>query len=219
LEIDYVTMSWMRITGKVDRGSMSSASTELGTDSESSDMAADRDRHAKSASTEWRTTVMLRNLPNNYTREMLLEHLDSLGFSGRYNFFYMPIDFNSEASLGYAFVNLTTPEYAQLLMATFDGFHDWVIPTRKKCIVNWSHPHQGLESNIERYRNSPVMHKDVPDAFQPAMFDETGMRVRFPQPRKKLRCPRLRALVAPTSQVARSVSKTVNIASAEAVKG
>ena len=30
--------------------------------------------------TEGRTTVMLRNLPNNYTRDMLLELIDGLGF-------------------------------------------------------------------------------------------------------------------------------------------
>jgi RNA recognition motif-containing protein len=142
---------------------------------------------------ESRTTVMLRNLPNNYTREMMLSHLDGLGFAGLYNFFYMPIDFTSEASLGYAFVNFATPRDAQLLMAAFDGFSDWVIPTRKRCYVNWSHPHQGLASNIERYRNSPVMHKDVPDVFKPAVFDH-GMRVEFPAPTRRLRCPRLRGV-------------------------
>ena len=39
------------------------------------------------------TTVMLRNLPNDYTREMLLALLDTQGFANSYDFVYMPIDF------------------------------------------------------------------------------------------------------------------------------
>mmetsp|Transcript_10370 Transcript_10370/g.21591 ORF Transcript_10370/g.21591 Transcript_10370/m.21591 type:complete len:142 (-) Transcript_10370:296-721(-) len=50
------------------------------------------------------TSVMLRNLPNNYTRSKLLEMLDNEGFASQYNFVYLPIDFQTEASLGYAFV-------------------------------------------------------------------------------------------------------------------
>ena len=33
--------------------------------------------------------------------------------------------------------------------------------------MNWSHPYQGLDAHIERYRNSPVMHEDVPDEYKP----------------------------------------------------
>jgi len=95
---------------------------------------------------------------------MLLQHVDEKGYAGLYDFFYLPIDFKSQACLGYAFVNLLSPEDACALMADFDGFSNWLIPTRKHCMVGWSNPHQGLQSNIERYINSPVMHKDVPDA-------------------------------------------------------
>jgi protein phosphatase 1 regulatory subunit 42 len=135
---------------------------------------------------------MLRNLPNNYTREMLLKHIDDKGFSGSYDFFYLPIDFNSQACLGYAFINLCSPEHASALMAAFEGFGEWVIPTRKRCMVSWSDPHQGFQSNVERYKNSPVMHKDVPDGFKPCVFDKLGSRSCFPSPTKRVRCPRLR---------------------------
>jgi RNA recognition motif-containing protein len=174
------------------KSNASSASTEIGTDSEESSEIM-LEQPCEKAESERRTTVMLRNLPNNYTRDMLLQHIDCLGFSGLYDFFYMPIDFNSQASMGYAFVNLISSEHAQKFMKDFDGFFEWVIPTRKRCIVNWSDPHQGLDSNVDRYRNSPIMHKDVPDLFKPALF-VNGMRVEFPQATKKLRCPRLRAL-------------------------
>ena len=29
----------------------------------------------------------------------------------------------------------------------------------KVCRVTWSGPHQGLAAHVERYRNSPVMHR------------------------------------------------------------
>ena len=50
---------------------------------------------------EWRTTVMLRNMPNHYTRDMLLELVDSMGFEGCYDFAYLPVVFKPQAGLGY----------------------------------------------------------------------------------------------------------------------
>jgi hypothetical protein len=138
-----------------------------------------------------RTTVMLRNLPNNYTRAMLLDLIDSEGYAKKYDFMYLPIDFNSKASLGYAFVNFTSPSVAQQFRARFHGFSNWILPSRKVCIVNWSGPHQGLEAHVERYRNSPVMHEAVPDIYKPVLFVD-GKRATFPPPTKKLRAPRIR---------------------------
>lgn len=40
-----------------------------------------------------RTTVMLRNLPSEYTSSMLLDLLNSEGFNVLYTFVYLPIDF------------------------------------------------------------------------------------------------------------------------------
>lgn len=54
----------------------------------------------------------------------------------------------------------------------------------------WGGPHQGLEAHVERYRNSPVMHEDVPDTFKPVLF-ANGVRISFPLPTRKLRAPRL----------------------------
>jgi len=140
---------------------------------------------------EQRTTVMLRNLPNNYSRAMLLDLIDSEGFAKLYDFIYLPIDFKSRASLGYAFVNFSSPSVAQKFRSRFHGFSNWILPSRKVCIVNWSGPHQGLEAHIERYRNSPVMHEAVPDAYKPAIFQD-GNRAHFPGPTRKLRAPRIR---------------------------
>lgn len=138
-----------------------------------------------------RTTVMLRNMPNNYSRSMLLELLDAEGFAGQYDFLYLPMDFQSRASLGYAFINFSSSDAAASFWNTFDGYSNWAIPSRKVSGVSWSGPHQGLEAHIERYRNSPVMCESTPDEYKPILFDR-GMRVPFPAPTRRIRAPRVR---------------------------
>jgi len=136
-------------------------------------------------------TVMLRNLPNNYSRTMLIKLIDNEGFGGQYDFIYLPMDFKSHASLGYAFVNLIDSDQATRFFEAFEGFNQWVVPSQKVCSVNWSAPYQGLEAHIERYRNSPVMHEDVPDTYKPMLFRD-GKRIAFPPSTKKLKVPRIR---------------------------
>lgn len=141
-----------------------------------------------------RTTVMLRNLPREFSRDELLKLLDDAGFAGKYNFVYMPIDFVRQAGLGYAFINLVSTSVVQEFWAAFDGFSTWPenVECDKVCRVNWSSPHQGYAEHVQRYRNSPLMHQDVPDECRPVLL-ENGVRVAFPPPTKSLRAPRLRA--------------------------
>jgi len=140
------------------------------------------------------TTVMLRNLPNRYTRDMLLQMLDSEGFAGRYTFVYLPIDFKTHSGLGYAFVDLVAPEDALRLRERFEGFSRWAIQSDKVCSVGWSAPaQQGLHAHVDRYRNSPVMHFSVSDEWKPAVFSN-GQRVPFPPSTRRLRAPNLRIL-------------------------
>jgi len=131
---------------------------------------------------------MLRNIPNNYTRNMFLKLLDDNGFAGAYDFVYMPFDFARDANLGYAFVNLQSTEAVDALWKIFDGFSQWSLPTLKVCQVCWSGPHQGFKAHVERYRNSPVMHKQVPDPYKPVIF-KNGIRKPFPRPTKKIKAP------------------------------
>jgi len=133
-----------------------------------------------------RTTVMLRNLPNNYTRHMLLTMLDREGFARKYDFVYLPIDFKTRASLGYAFINLVTPNLVARFWKTFDGYSNWILPSRKVCFVTWCGPNQGYEAHVQRYRHSPVMHTTVPDEYKPVIF-KNGVRIKFPPPAKKAR--------------------------------
>lgn len=137
------------------------------------------------------TTVMLRNVPNSYSRNMLLALLDRQGLQGCYDFVYVPMDFLSLSGLGYAFVNFTNNENAGNAMHKFQGFSRWEVTTQKVCDVSWGNPLQGLRPHIERYRNSPVMHESVPECYKPIIFKD-GIRQSFPSPTKRIRPPRVK---------------------------
>lgn len=144
---------------------------------------------ASKAKAKPKTTVMLRNLPNNYTRSMLLNLLDGQGFGGKYDFLYLPIDFDRKANLGYAFINLVEEEDVDEFWSTFDGFGSWSFPSSKVCQVSWSGPKQGLKAHVDRYKNSPVMHKSVPDEYKPMIFSQ-GIPKRFPAPTIRVQHPK-----------------------------
>merc|ERR1712176_310988 len=88
---------------------------------ESSSPEADGDSEGK-------TTVMLRNVPNWYTRSMLLELLEDEGLGGAFDFVYLPMDFTSQSSLGHAFVNFCSESDALRCWQIFDGLTEWGRP-------------------------------------------------------------------------------------------
>merc|ERR1719329_1785666 len=134
-----------------------------------------------------KTTVIWRNLPNNYTRDGLLGLINSYGFQGSYDFFYSPIDFSSNALVGYAFINFVSTAEAQRFFCCFKGFTAWSMNSVKVSEVAWSQL-QGLKHHLERYRNSAVMHPEVADDKRPVLF-QGGCRVYFPAPTKRLQPP------------------------------
>merc|ERR1712048_934487 len=135
------------------------------------------------------TTTIMRNIPGEYTRVDLLELIGQQGFNGLYDLVYMPIDFQTEANHGYAVINLITVDDAEKFRSHFTGFSDWMMPSDRICQVAWSDVIQGLDAHIERYRDSPMMHKSVEDRFRPILF-KNGKRINFPEPTKLIKAPR-----------------------------
>lgn len=76
---------------------------------------------AESGVDEARTTLMIRNLPNRFTSEMLLALLNEAGFDGTFDFFYLPMDFRSGCNLGYAFINFVHASITADVYRTFHG--------------------------------------------------------------------------------------------------
>lgn len=137
-----------------------------------------------------KTTVMLRSLPSGYSRTMLQELLDSEGFARKYDFAYVPVQWDRPVGLGFAFVNMLSAEDAERMFAHFNGFRRWSVASEKVCSAGWSSPtQQGYAANVARYRNSSIMHPSVPDEHQPAIFKD-GERVLFPQSTRTLVPPR-----------------------------
>merc|ERR1712173_185581 len=68
------------------------------------------------------TTMMIRNLPTRYTQRQLMEELEALGFEGTFDFFYAPKDFASMRTMGYAFVNFITTEWAMRCQEVLEGY-------------------------------------------------------------------------------------------------
>ncbi|CAK0812501.1 unnamed protein product [Prorocentrum cordatum] len=140
-----------------------------------------------------RTTVMMRNIPLSCTCDSLIELLESKGFSGWFDFVYVPIKRTEVLGVGYGFVNLVTPERAEEFMLAFEGFDGWAeSPSRAASTMHWS-VCQGLSRNISRYRNSPLMTDEVPAFYKPVLLKD-GVRIAFPRPTTPLRAPRRRAI-------------------------
>jgi len=125
-----------------------------------------------------RTTVMLRNIPNNYNRDKMLELIDSKGFSEQYDFFHLPADYRSRSAIGYAFLNFTSHAAALLFIDVFNGFTAWRGNSRKVCEVTWSEAHQGQKANIENLRKQ-MNRRKVPEEYKPFIV-KNGRRVMLP---------------------------------------
>merc|ERR1719410_707439 len=162
--------------------------SEAGTDSDTDD-----------ASGECRATLMIRNLPLDYTRDLLISQLDGVGFSGKYSFVYVPFDFSLRRGLGYALVSTCSRRSAKELSECLCGIRPvGSAPEDEPCAASWSEPCRTLEEHIERYRNSPVMHERMPDEIKPAIF-ANGQRIAFPPPTKPIRLPRIRHVKGTTT--------------------
>merc|ERR1711920_884858 len=104
------------------------------------------------------TTMMLRNLPNRYTQQELIEELNSLAFAGSFNFFYAPIDFGSMGNVGYAFVNFVSPAWAVRFQQDMEGyaFTKHQQKKRRKIVTVSVAYLQGLQANLSHYECSAV---------------------------------------------------------------
>jgi len=107
-----------------------------------------------SATTEDKpTTLMIRNVPNRYKQQDLIDELEDLGFQGLFNFLYLPVDQggrnrNRVSSVGYAFVNFIDHIAAEKCRAALEGFNF----NRDGKVAHI----QGLEANLAHYENAAV---------------------------------------------------------------
>lgn len=67
------------------------------------------------------TTVMIRHVPVKYMQQKLMRELNSVGFLGKYDFFYLPMESQVHANRGFAFANFISVEAADEFYKHFHG--------------------------------------------------------------------------------------------------
>ncbi|KAK1614881.1 hypothetical protein QYE76_020398 [Lolium multiflorum] len=153
---------------------------------------------------EWRkrqvTTVMIRNIPNKLKPDEMIQLLDEhcaranrKNKPAAYDFLYLPMDFSKCSNMGYAFVNLTTPEAARRLHYALHGAR-WKVHGTKKIIEICAARIQGKAALVNHFSGSTFpCHTDeyLPAAFSPprdgaagtsALPAYVGSRVNIPAP-------------------------------------
>jgi len=101
------------------------------------------------------TSVVLTNIPIDYTRDMVISLLGKQGFTGLYDFLYLPIDQSSNDNLGYLVINFVSAELCSKFVGVYHGsLAQSCFPgmrTGQLCEVRTAAV-QGKQANYDRVR-------------------------------------------------------------------
>jgi len=122
---------------------------------------------------EKRTTLMIQNIPNKYSRQMLVDELNDK-HRYCYDFLYLPIDFRNKCNLGYAFINMITPADVVSLHNNLRGKSWKQSRSEKKADVKWGRL-QGKRALVEHFRASSFL-KRIPYDCRPICFHSSGAK-------------------------------------------
>merc|ERR1740121_810025 len=93
---------------------------------------------------------MMRNLPNKYSRDMVVKELNQTGFTNAFDFFYLPNDPDTNANKGYAFINFVSKEWADLFTEKFHNRKMNNFNSEKRVCVKPAQM-QGFNANHDHY--------------------------------------------------------------------
>ncbi|KAK1414392.1 hypothetical protein QVD17_30136 [Tagetes erecta] len=127
------------------------------------------------------TSLMIKNIPNKYTRKMLMQTLDvhcdvenkkimnGSGNKSAYDFLYLPIDFRRRMNGGFAFVNFTNTEGAARFRDAFNGKRWNVFESSKVAQISRAkiQGKEGLINNCKDMDFSHGLKEDMPVIFAP----------------------------------------------------
>ena len=108
---------------------------------------------------EKKTTLMIRNIPNKYTKELMLETIDE-DFRDTYDFFYLPIDFNNNCNVGYAFINFKELKHIEPFYKKFNGKKWPIFNSEKVCSIKYARI-QGKNECSKHFKGSSLMKHSV----------------------------------------------------------
>ena len=125
---------------------------------------------------DMRTTIMIKNIPNKFNRELLLEIIDQ-HFKGTYDTFVLPTDVNKYKNFGYSFINFTSSYYIPYFYFIFNK-KKWAGTNSKKvCELTYSkvqgkndlsnhYPSKIIYDNKESKMVTPDQKYIIPNAFK-----------------------------------------------------
>ena len=98
-----------------------------------------------------RTTLMIKNIPNKFQRDLILKTINK-NFKGTYDLFILPTDVNGYKNFGYSFINFTTSYYIPYF---YFLFHQRKWPntnSQKICEITYSKI-QGRNGLLSHYQS------------------------------------------------------------------
>ena len=102
-----------------------------------------------------KTTLFIKNIPNKYTKKMMMEEFDK-NFKNSYNFFYLPIDFNNNCNMGFAFINFVDLKFIKPFYNKFFGKKWRRFNSLKICDIKYARI-QGREKCVVHFNKSSLM--------------------------------------------------------------
>lgn len=117
-------------------------------------------------------TVMIRQVPRQYSQLMLLKEVNQRGFQGLYDFLYLPFDLKKGINVGYGFVSFVHPQHALEFRKAFEGTYlDSNSTNRGKPIHVHPASLQGYEANCSHFMTTKTGQKQDPQ-FSPLFFPQ-----------------------------------------------
>jgi hypothetical protein len=111
---------------------------------------------------------MIRNIPNRYTQSELMTELKEAGFEDKFDFFYLPMDHDTHANFGYAFINFVDEQDVAPFTKKFNGLKLNRF-TSNKIIQIVPAQLQGFQANLQHYCKKAVCTDDNID-YRPLFF-------------------------------------------------
>eukprot|EP00831_Metopus_contortus_P017228 TRINITY_DN17263_c0_g2_i1.p1 TRINITY_DN17263_c0_g2~~TRINITY_DN17263_c0_g2_i1.p1 ORF type:complete len:193 (-),score=45.92 TRINITY_DN17263_c0_g2_i1:35-613(-) len=120
-----------------------------------------RRRHTRCREVSWARRCVQE------TGTWVLEKIDA-NFSGKYDFFYLPIDFQNNCNMGYAFINFVNPLYILPFYEEYSGKRWEKFNSEKICQLTYGRI-QGKPALEQHFHSSSVMKENV--KVRPLLFD------------------------------------------------
>jgi len=104
---------------------------------------------------------MIRHIPNKYNLQTMLEEINP-EFQGKYDVFYLPIDYINSCNLGFAFINFVDPMHVVHFYDCFKGKKWKKYNSEKICDFAYA-KFQGKKELINHFEKGSVLNVESDD--------------------------------------------------------